>query len=98
MGTSSKLRSAKCAACRGHRLHEVRIVAVAAGGKVSRNLVCVSCESATRVGVACPKCADARFQTMYTRHRAGGVTVRGKKCRGCGHRVRTREVVESGTA
>ncbi|VTS03815.1 unnamed protein product [Gemmata massiliana] len=83
-----------CAGCRGYRLHTIRTVRDGTG-KVTRDLVCSVCEGVTRVGISCTKCQDCRFHVEYTRHRAGG-TVRVKSCRTCGHRIRTREIVEAG--
>ena len=48
-------------------------------------------------GIACPKCDGRKLPTVYTRHRQGA-TVRVRKCRGCGHRIRTAERVESTAA
>ena len=89
-----KTKGAHCADCRGHRMHAVRAVR-SPGGKVTRDLICTACEAVTRLGLACPKCGDCRFKTEYTRHRAG-CAVRVKSCRSCGHRIRTKETVESG--
>lgn len=89
------LRGAHCADCRGHRLHEVRTVTEEPSGRVTRNMTCSACETTTRLGVCCPRCGDVRLRTVFTRHR-DGATVRVKACRSCGHRIRTRELVEAG--
>lgn len=43
------------------------------------------------VGLVCPRCGGRRWRTAYTRERPGGVIVRRKHCRDCGHRIFTRE-------
>lgn len=47
-----------------------------------------------KLGVRCPKCWSTRFRVIFTRHRPGS-TVRVKECKACGHRVRTRERMDS---
>lgn len=47
-------------------------------------------------GFSCPKCGCPRLPRLYTRHRpASGAIVRVRKCKDCGHRIRTVERVES---
>ncbi len=89
-----RTKGAYCADCRGHRLHTIRLCR-SPNGVVTRDMVCSACETVTRLGLSCPKCGDVRFKLHTTRHRAGA-TVRSKSCRGCGHRIRTREIVEAG--
>lgn len=48
-------------------------------------------------GVCCPKCGGRRFAVVYTRFRRAE-TVRVKRCRRCGHRIRTSERVVSTAA
>jgi len=36
------------------------------------------------VGVRCPKCNCADTRVNYTRHRAGAMNLRSRKCRNCG--------------
>lgn len=48
-------------------------------------------------GVRCPKCGRRLFSTTKTRHR-GSKTIRWRRCRGCRHRIRTAEVIESNAA
>ncbi|VTR99216.1 unnamed protein product [Gemmata massiliana] len=91
----TRTKGAYCADCRGHRMHTIRLCR-SPNGAVTRDLVCSGCETITRFGLSCPKCGDVRLKTEYTRHR-GGMTMRVKSCRGCGHRIRTRETVESGS-
>lgn len=50
--------------------------------------------AATPRGIVCPSCGRRPLTTSYTRHRPGA-TVRVRKCRACGHRLRTVERVES---
>jgi hypothetical protein len=80
--------------CGGYRLHEV--VKVAQGdGRLTRVAVCSACCEEKPFGICCPECGDVRFKTVTTRQRTGGITVRFKKCRHCGHGIRTKEVLES---
>jgi DNA-directed RNA polymerase subunit M/transcription elongation factor TFIIS len=67
-------------------------------GPTTRVLTCPACETSTPYGISCPSCGDCRFGTWATHQRANGDTVRVKKCVHCGHRIRTRERVESATA
>lgn len=93
MGT----RTGHCNYCRGYRLMIVRTDRYP-DGRVTRRLVCPACDTAKPFGICCPKCGDVRFAQLYTRHRPDGSTVRVKGCRGCKHRIRTREKVESPAA
>ncbi len=89
-----RTKGAHCLGCRGYRLHTVHTRRDPLG-KVIRELLCSVCGTSCRVGIWCAQCGDSRFKTVWTRHRSNG-TVRAKKCVGCGYRIRTREVVESG--
>lgn len=46
--------------------------------------------------VICPKCGSTRMPVVFTRRKATG-TVRVRRCRedGCGHRVKTTEVMHA---
>lgn len=89
-----KLKGSHCFECRGHRLHTVRVLRDPAG-KVTRDLICSACDTVSRLGICCPKCGDTRMKQTYTRYR-GTATVRVRACQSCGHRIRTKEVIEAG--
>lgn len=93
-----------CADCHGVRLHAILVYREIVNGhlvKVTRIRSCTACQKRSPLqpkaqpGIACPKCGDCRLTVKYTRHRGPGVTVRVRRCVGCGHQIRTAEVVES---
>lgn len=88
----------KCEFCRGYRRHEVTTTRRGAAGPTTRVRTCPACETSTPHGLCCPACGDVRFGVWSTRHRPDGSVVRVRKCVNCGHRIRTREHVESTTA
>jgi DNA-directed RNA polymerase subunit M/transcription elongation factor TFIIS len=70
-----------------------------ADGRQTRELVCTVCSTAKPFGVCCPACGDHRLKCDYTRYRAAPVAaVRVRRCRHCGHRIRTVETVVSNRA
>lgn len=93
-----QVRSVYCPECRGFRAHEVLIhrEPKRKGGKITRIIRCSCCTNAIPLGVCCPKCGDVRLRQCFTRHR-GAATIRVMQCVNpkCGHRIRTRTVIES---
>lgn len=99
--TGTKPLSLPCPDCQGERQHYVRISTTKGEqGQRRRVLACTVCEREASIptgeqpGICCPKCGDIRLTVVFTRHRKGQ-TVRVKRCFGCKHRVRTKEVIES---
>lgn len=95
----STAKGFRCPTCMAVRVHEIRTIRES--GRVTRIAVCTTCSGVTpiaiadRPGICCPRCLDIRFTgPLYTRQRPGKV-VRVKKCRGCGHKIRTQETVVS---
>lgn len=46
------------------------------------------------IGIQCPKCQSARMDVIDTRP-GDECTVRRRKCRGCGHRFTTVEIIKA---
>lgn len=44
-------------------------------------------------GLACPQCGSAELRVIYLKRLPGGVLMRRRECKRCGHRLRTREQV-----
>lgn len=93
--------AAHCPDCHGHRSHYVRLSKTKGDkGQRRRVLACSACEreipypAKEQPGIACPQCGDVRLAVAFTRHRLKQI-VRVRKCVACGHRIRTKEVVES---
>jgi DNA-directed RNA polymerase subunit RPC12/RpoP len=92
-----------CPACDCLRPHAVRPRKDPLSGRVVKVRECAACRRAEPVpfcehpGLACPRCGDTRLVKFSTRHRVLA-TVRVRACRGCGHRIRTVERIESNSA
>ncbi|MBN9521092.1 hypothetical protein J0H58_21665 [bacterium] len=81
-----------CGYCGQDRPHQV---VVTRGSPTSRVLFCPFCDTSRPLGICCPSCGDPRFNVTVTRPLPDGSTRRVRKCVHCGHRIRTRERVES---
>ena len=91
-----------CTRCRGVRLHAAVTRHQKTTGKLTRVWRCSACCRTKRIafgehpGLCCPKCGDCRLKVHYTTtHVRTLATLRVRRCRGCGHRVRTVERFEA---
>lgn len=90
-----------CTSCRGERLHHIGTRKIRKTGQVVRVWICSACERRKPVafvdhpGLVCPACGDCRMSVHYTTSAVRTLaTLRVRRCRHCGHRIRTVERIE----